>query len=101
MILAQTLLLVALCALMAFGLQKQILSRPASPWMIWLRGLQGASAGVGLSALVAVLLAFALPYDAESRHYVFVALVIGLATLGLPIGVLLGIVVHFRTVPKA
>ncbi len=101
MLIVNTLLVIVLCALMAYGLQRFINAHPLSPAMVWVRGLQGGVVSVGICVLLGAILGMLAKAAPESRYYVFMVMTIGLAVMGLPIGVMSGILLHFRTVPKA
>lgn len=96
-----TFLVLLLCALSAYLLQRFIRSHPVSPLMVWVRGLQGGIVSVAICIILGALLAFCTRSAPESRYYVYTLMVVGLAVMGLPIGVMSGILLHFRTVPKA
>lgn len=99
--LLNTLLVIAFCALSAYGLQRFLRAHPISPLTIWVRGLQGGLVGVGASVILGAFLAVLARPAPESQFYFFTLMVVGLGVMGLPIGVMSGIVLHFRTVPKA
>lgn len=96
-----TLLVLALCALSSYGLQRFIRANPISPFTVWMRGLQGGIVGVGACILLGIVLSLVARPAPESRFYFYTLMVVGLGVIGLPIGVMSGILLHFRTVPKA
>ncbi|MEW6279399.1 MAG: hypothetical protein AB1758_12290 [Candidatus Eremiobacterota bacterium] len=88
------------CAGTCYGLFSWSERRQASAWTVWLLGLTGASAGVGLAVVVAGLAILFLPYQGDPRQYLFLLLILCFGMILVPVGVLGGVVYHFRRLPR-